>query len=219
MPKQENIPIPRKSEKSELLDRGLFILNRLGLNIDDLKDKKILDIGSGQAPLEFLLKQHGINNIISIEKRLPWMSSDKELNQVNAKAESLPIRDGDIDLIITHAGPPTTSRWKKYNEDKEILNNEEKRIESYFDEFKRVLSKNGEARIAPTHLWFIYINNLNRIFQGKNKLNSSEQEALDIITEEQSTNYLQKKYNISLHDNNLEKNDKNFSKYWVMKKE
>jgi hypothetical protein len=174
MLRQENIPnrlpVHRTIEKPELLERGLFILNRLGLNIEDLKDKKIVDIGSNQAALETLLRHHKINNIISIDSRLPWMSSNKELNQINATAKHLPIKDSSIDLIIAHAGPPTTHRLPEYKKNKEILNSEEKRVQSYLDEYKRILTKDGEARIAPARLWFIYMNNLNNIYQGKEEL-------------------------------------------------
>jgi len=218
MPKHENIPPIRKSEIPELLERGLFILNRLGLNIDDLKDKKILDIGSGEAVIEQTLKKNGINNIISIDKRLPWMSSNKNLNQVNALAEKLPLKDNSVDLIISHAGPPTTSNCKNYNEDKKILDHEEERIIPFFEEFVRVLSENGEARIAPPYLWFIYMKNLHDLYSDKNELNPSEQFSLDYITEKQSLDYLQNRYDISLYQNEI--NDKNYwgNKYWVMKK-
>ncbi len=218
MPKHENIPPIRKSEIPELLERGLFILNRLGLNIDDLKDKKILDIGSGEAAVENYLKRAGINSIISIDKKLPWMSLDKNINQVNALAEKLPLKDSSIDLIIAHGGPPTTSNYKKYFENYKIQDYEEERVESYLNEFRRVLTENGEARIAPPRLWFIYMKNLHDLYSDKNDLTPSEKFSLDYLTEKQSLNYLQKKYNISLHQNEINDKDDRFNKYWVMKK-
>jgi len=137
----------------------------LGLKLDDLRGKKILDIGSGLNQLANELKPLGIDIIsldpfygLSREEReaiyksgyedgpeklkelLDQLESENSSSSLVAgRSEALPFDDESFDLIISHYGSPF------YAEDGE-------KVEKFFSEQSRVLKSGGEARVYPT--WF-----------------------------------------------------------------
>lgn len=128
-------------------------LNELGLSIESLRDKNVLDIGSGGARLAEGAKDEKINaKIISLD---PKYSSPKSLNRkisgdkdttmerikekqlpaVAGLAESLPFTDESFDLIIANCSVPY------YQSDKGLK-------AKSISEMIRVLKPGGEARIT-----------------------------------------------------------------------
>lgn len=58
--------VSRSQEKNDL-ERATLILNRLGLTLNDLRNKKVLDLGSGNGELGRAAKRLGLE-VISIDK-------------------------------------------------------------------------------------------------------------------------------------------------------
>lgn len=137
----------------------------LGLKLDDLKGKKILDIGSGLNQLANELKPLGID-ITSLdpfyglsreereaiykrgyedgpEKLKEFLdqleSKDSSSSLVAGRSEALPFNDESFDLAISHYGSPF------YAKDAD-------KIKKFFFELNRVLKSGGEARLYPTWL-------------------------------------------------------------------
>lgn len=137
----------------------------LGLNVNDLRGKKILDIGSGLNQLANELKGEGLD-IVSLDpfyalsrneresvyergyedgpeklkELLDKLESSNPASQLVAgRSETLPFADESFDFIISHYGSPF------YAENTE-------QIEFFFLELSRVLKRGGESRIYPTWL-------------------------------------------------------------------
>ena len=117
------------------------ILGDLGLTWDDLRGKKVLDMGAGLGELAEEGKKHGVE-IISLDKleggaeREGGATPPKDIPFVVADAVKMPFGGNKFDLIISHAAPPTLS--ESTEEIKDILN-----------EAKRVLKEGGEFRFGP----------------------------------------------------------------------
>jgi len=157
----------------------------LGLSIDMLRGKKILDIGAGLNKLANELEKEKLDIVsldpfymLSIEEREKLYedgyedgseklkellyklgSKDKSSHLVAGRSEALPFADDSFDLIISHYGSPF------YAEDSDG-------VEQFFSELNRVLVSGGEARIYPK--WIRGIN------QNKaSALNKALKKALD----------------------------------------
>ncbi|MDO8523110.1 MAG: methyltransferase domain-containing protein [bacterium] len=135
-----------------------------GLSIDDLRGKKILDIGSGLNQLANELKEDNLDitsldplYALSAEERealyedyedgseelqklLHQLKSENRSSKLVAgRSDALPFANDSFDLIISHYGSPF------YAEDAE-------KVTQFFSELNRVLRSGGEARIYPTWL-------------------------------------------------------------------
>lgn len=128
-------------------------LNELGLSIESLRDKSVLDIGSGGARLAEGAKDEEINTkIISLDPKysLPGNLNrkicggkdttmerikEKQLPAVAGLAESLPFADESFDLIIANCSVPYYQQ------------NNDLKAKSIF-EMIRVQRPGGEARIT-----------------------------------------------------------------------
>lgn len=136
----------------------------LGLKLEDFKDKKILDIGSGLNQFAFELRKliSGVDitsfdpfYLLSREERekvyergyedgpeklkeLLDQLEDTEIasSLVGGRSEDMPFPDETFDLIISHYSSPF------YGENP-------KNIKLFFSEIGRVLKIGGEARIYP----------------------------------------------------------------------
>ncbi len=137
----------------------------LSLKIEDLRGKKILDIGAGLNQLANELKNENLD-IVSLDPFYALSKVEREeiyergyedgpeklkelLDQLKSKdgsskliagrSEALPFPNDSFDLIISHYGSPF------YAENAE-------KIEQFFLELSRVLKSGGEARIYPIWL-------------------------------------------------------------------
>lgn len=134
----------------------------LALNMDMLRNKKILDIGAGLNELANELEREKLD-IVSLDpfymlsreeqeklyedgyedgpEKLKELldklgSKNKSAYLVSGRSEALPFANDAFDLIISHYGSPF------YAEDSEG-------VEKFFSELVRVLAPGGEARIYP----------------------------------------------------------------------
>lgn len=117
-------------------------LESLNLSLDDLRDKKILDVGSGAGRFSAEAKAEGVENIISLDPELGLQELKeraKELGAtklVGAKAEAMPFKDESFDLILNNFSLPM---WSESPE----------ALDQAFREELRALRPGGEIRIAP----------------------------------------------------------------------
>jgi len=134
----------------------------LGVSLEFLKGKKILDIGSGLNQFAQDLKQENLDitsldmfytltseqreevfselspeDSEAIKKNLDRMvAEDKGSHLVGGRAESLPFIDGAFDVVLAEYSMPHYAESRK-------------NVQDFFFEVVRVLKSGGEARIYP----------------------------------------------------------------------
>jgi len=137
----KNIPAQKNKELEKNKEKADFILKNLGFeNFDELRNKKILDIGSLDAIFALYTKSQGIEIVCTdINETCQKEGGRKGLNYVLANAKNLPFEDNDFDLILSHASAPN------------ILTTKEDVI-AVLKEIKRVLKPGGEFRFGPIYL-------------------------------------------------------------------
>lgn len=142
------------------------VLDGLKLKEEDLRNKKILEVGSGQAYVAEEAKEKGID-ILSFDfvygtakgRRIFQEYSHtqhkyipiKDPNSVGGVAESLPFADEVFDFVLAYSSVP------KFSNSIEVA-------EAAIDEMIRVLKPGGELRIFP---FFIDPNLSNEVRQGR----------------------------------------------------
>jgi SAM-dependent methyltransferase len=136
-----NVPIKKDKprERSVFEDRAKYVLKNLGLSIENLRGKKVVDLGAGKAELAQWAKEQTINiicldNFAGYERNVP-----KGIDYVEGEADKLPFPDESLDLIISHGSPPGISQDRE-----EVI-----RI---VNEAERALGSNGEFRFGPGSL-------------------------------------------------------------------
>jgi SAM-dependent methyltransferase len=145
----------------EQLERAAgHILRRLGLSADDLRNKKILDIGAGERYIAAYCQLEGISGeVYSAEpnREHEHYASSRDLDNwpevkehidrrtVKDKRSALSFDDGTFDLVINHFAMPSYTESLKKG-DIESINTAVDRI---FNEAVRVLKSGGEARLFP----------------------------------------------------------------------
>lgn len=141
-----NINIPNMKEKQDqnfknTIKRGVLILKDFGFkNFNELKGKKILDIGSYNAEFALAAQKEGIEIICSdINEEYQKAGLKKGLKYICANAMNLPFDDNSLDLVLSHASVPIISQTKE-----EVI--------KVLQEVKRVLKKDGEFRFGPIYL-------------------------------------------------------------------
>lgn len=115
--------------------RAEFILGRLGLKWEDLKGKKILDIGAGSAEVAQAAAKKGIR-VFSLDINRPE-DSVGGVEYVIADAHNLPLVRESFDLVIAHAAPPA------------LISGGKEEAKKVFYEAVRVLKSGGEFRWGP----------------------------------------------------------------------
>ena len=136
-------------EKKRIGEEVEAMLGHLGLDLGDLRDKKVLDLGAANCAIAKVAAESGIDSVISLDITRRNISKATGLpKRLVANAEHIPVADKSLDLVISHCGPSTIDMPGSQEDEEEIISNE-------FNEFLRVLSENGEARISPPTLPFI----------------------------------------------------------------
>jgi len=219
--KEEMLEMDRKmTEKNDGLSETIVeyeaarILQDLGLTLEDLQDKVVLDIGSGPSIIEKAAGHRGINTVISLEKKLSRMSKNPDLNRVNADARTIPLSDGSIDLLISHGAPPGIPHNTIGHDSIVTLR-----------EFQRVLSEGGEARITPNLAFIIENDQGYQELAKKEKLSDQEKDELSqhiIAIIRQSTHFLLTQgFNVETikNDKDIKYQKPSFnSYYWKLRK-
>lgn len=129
-------------KEERLLERGQFILDRLGLKLEDLKGKVVIDLGAGECAVGRLAEVSGIDSVVSLDKNKDILLASEVKDKVQGEAQILPLKDRSVDLFISNGAPPG-------------VNKKEQLALSVLDEIERVLKDTGEARIALASLRFI----------------------------------------------------------------
>lgn len=141
-----------------------IFLHDLGLSWENLRGKKILDIGTGSAEFAKVAKDKGIE-VVSLEKYPHKWGQIYKQNYLQAEAENLPFKKGSFDLVLSHAAPPLvfSEPISREEAEKALLEaggspdtNKEQKIEELkakirqvIVEAKRVLREGGEFRFGP----------------------------------------------------------------------
>ncbi len=114
----------------------------LNLTPDDLKDKKILDVGSGVGRFAAEAKEIGAEDVVSLDPGFKLKRSREKAKEIGAKAataaraDALPFRDESFDLILNNFSVPM---WSESPGE----------MEETFREELRTLRPGGEIRLAP----------------------------------------------------------------------
>lgn len=176
----------------QIIEGATEMLNDLGLTLDDLANKKILDLGSGPQIIERAATIKGTGTVFSVDSRPYALSKRPEVKNgiVADIRKGIPqIKTNSIDLLISHAGPPTIPAVSRKKED----------VNFSINEILRMLKDGGEARIRPLGLYFIeekYERYRELREKNRNDLTEKEKDEKrkfeDLITEE-SLNYLKEK--------------------------
>lgn len=117
-------------------------LEWLNLPPDDLRDKKILDVGSGVGRFAAEAKEFGIEDVVSLDPGLKLEKNRKKAKKIGAgtamaaRADALPFRDESFDLILNNFSVPM---WSEAPSE----------MEETFREELRTLRPGGEIRLAP----------------------------------------------------------------------
>ncbi|MBU1891028.1 class I SAM-dependent methyltransferase, partial [Patescibacteria group bacterium] len=192
--------------------------NRVGLELEDLKDKDVVDLGAFECQIEKAAREQGINDsVVSIERRDYFVAKDGEKKtRVLAEGQDMPLKDSSVDLLISHAGPPLAGT-KTEDETMDVLRDVE-----------RVLRSDGEARFFGNSILHIALENRTpevlRIAE-KHKdddITLVEAETLnryrEIITAK-SREFLEKcGFDIEFVDDNDKTDDENAKRYWILRK-
>lgn len=163
-----------------ITDRSLKeYLELLDLNIEELKGKKILDLGSGKLqrfPRELLQKIEDKAEVVGLDITLkeeerrkeikeaqPYLYNSDKLGLIAASFLQLPFQDNSFDLVLSLYGMPlylTSEDEKKSKEN----------IRRSVMEILRVLKPEGEARIFPSNDYLEQVLREEKIqFSKKNK--------------------------------------------------
>jgi len=166
--------------KIMITDRSLKeYLELLDLNIEELKGKKILDLGSGRLqrfPRELLQKIEDKAEVVGLDITLkeeerrkeikeaqPYLYNSDKLGLIAASFLQLPFQDNSFDLVLSLYGMPlylTSEDEKKSKEN----------IRRSVMEILRVLKPGGEARIFPSNDYLEQVLREEKIqFSKKNK--------------------------------------------------
>lgn len=179
----------------EIIDRATTMLSHLGLTFDDLKNKEVVDLGSGTQIIERAAAIKGTGTVLSVDSRDYVLSKRPEVKNgiVADIRKGIPqIPNDSIDLLISHFGPPTISAVSRKKED----------VDFSITEILRILKKGGEARMTRVQFDFIaqkhekYQELLKKRYKDKKELTSDEEDELtkiQNIIKEESFKYLQEK--------------------------
>lgn len=131
----------------------LRVLRSLDLTQKDFEGKVTLDLGSGGIDLAGYFKNNPKIKILSLDLKKP----DKKIkNFIQADAIHLPIEDESVDFLVSMGGPVS-------------IVEDRSKVEGMFNEIKRILKKNGEARLG-----FGWLNA--NIFESPKKISSVEEQ-------------------------------------------
>lgn len=117
-------------------------LEYLNLRIEDLRDKKILDVGAGAGRFAAEAKEFGVEDVVSLDPGLKSERTREKAKKIGAgavlagRADTLPFQDESFDLILNNFSVPM---WSESPEE----------MEKTFREEVRALRPGGEIRIAP----------------------------------------------------------------------
>lgn len=156
-------------------DKTLFdrYIEDLGLSVDKLKGKKILDLGVWHTGFAKEAEKNGLS-VISLDKQFPTLNQD--IPFVNGDMMDLPFADNTFDLVLSRASF-TVIEFSNLEQVKTILNNA-----------NRVLKNGGEFRfgsgsisITPTIDDFKRVDELRLRNDADGILTGIEKQELDIL--------------------------------------
>ncbi len=129
----------KEQEKNER--RAKSILHNLGFeNFEELHDKKVLEIGSGDAEFGLIAKKNGVDIVCSdINDKYQKQAQENGVDYMTVNALATPFEDDSFDTILSHGSVP-------------IIFHEKENVINTLKEIKRILKHGGEFRFGPTHL-------------------------------------------------------------------
>ncbi|MDP4000740.1 MAG: class I SAM-dependent methyltransferase [bacterium] len=132
LPTQEELK-PQRMERGRNLEE---YLSSLSLTIGDLRDKVILDVGSGKGRFTEQLREEGIETAYSVDPFIEPGEHKSSQGVVQGFAETLPFRDETFDLEVALYSVPYYSKTKE-------------QVCAAFHQILRALKPGGEIRIFP----------------------------------------------------------------------
>ncbi len=131
--------IVKDQEEKEYIEN---YLTAVGLDWEDLENKKVLEIGAGLASFAQEAKKKNID-VTSLEKN-PGLWEDEgqpsqETPYIQSDASELPFKEESFDYIFSKAAPP-------------IISSNKKEVKHILKEAERVLKEGGEFHFGPADL-------------------------------------------------------------------
>ncbi len=141
--------------KAELRIYNSYLKN-LGITPDDLRNKRILDVGAERRYFAaHVLRENLTDQIFSLDPKVSprsedeklWKEIDEEMQEqvhirtVKARGQAIPLKDESVDFVLANCFP--RSKHSGCFEEAVLLRKE---IEDLFEEFMRVLAPGGELR-------------------------------------------------------------------------
>ena len=137
----KNTPDNVRSEESpdaHIGARADYILGRLGFSWEELKGKRILDIGAGSAEFGATARTRGIE-VISLDRKVlddEGVAPYQKEGYVQGSGDRLPFADGSFDIVVSHASVPLHADDREH-------------VRRFIEEIRRILKKGGECRFGP----------------------------------------------------------------------
>jgi len=134
--------IPERQEIEKTFQE--YMVN-LGLKIEDISGK-VLDIGAGEAFFAKYIEEHNLSKqIVSLDESTEGNFIHKK-GAVRGSAELLPFKDGEFDIVISHASVPRALYLELTRENGEELKS---KLFAVLKEMLRVVRPGGQVRFGP----------------------------------------------------------------------
>lgn len=160
--------IPSAHERAKEIkptSRGLKeYLELFHLDLEDLKGKTILDLGSGQSTFAQEVKEKGIDaKVYSLDVDFGEVESQEDIERIRGVAQHMPFEEKSFDLILASNSVPL---WIFGLRKKELLSRVRddipkedraffaKEMQGIFSETSRILKPGGRAFFAPNDVYY-----------------------------------------------------------------
>lgn len=118
-------------------------MTNLGLKPEDITGR-VLDIGAGEAFFAKYIEKHNLSKqVVSLDIQDNF---EYKKGALKATAEQLPFKDGEFDIVISHASIPRALYLELARENAEELR---KKLQAILEEMLRIIRPGGQIRFGP----------------------------------------------------------------------
>jgi SAM-dependent methyltransferase len=169
-----------KNREEENRERADYVLSALGLTMEDLKGKDVLDIGTGtEANLMLAAIQEGVN-VVGVDAQ-KQEENVRGVQYIYGDFGNIHFEDESFDLIVSHAAPPLTGHMIEGG------------LEMYINKVKKLLRSGGEFRFGPADACGglieeeIFTEEEDKSFTNEQRMNRIQKKGLEVLQSIDST--------------------------------